>query len=223
MFSKLSILSLIFVAAVSVNGMSFDDYLMERELSSDMLDTREPVYAEIRESMEPTFAEIREALEFLGMDAREPAPAPHNHKKNQMHQPKKHNHKHTKVIVEKVIVEKQKPQQHNHNHQHNNNNGGNKVVLIKEAPVTKTITVNGAKHTVIQQVGGPTITLAPQGTVTVYRGKTYTVAKAKPTSINRLKTLGKKIKNSGQAPSAVSSMKVYTLLGALTAVGALFA
>jgi len=229
MFSKLSLLSLFFVAAVSVNGMSYDDFVMERELATEMYDAREPfepVYADIRETMdvpearEPTLAELREVLEMLAMEAREPMPAPHKHKHKQ--QPKKHVHKHNKhnkvVVVKQKIVQKPK---HNHKHKPANNN---KVVLVKQAPVTKTITVNGAKQTVIQQVGGPTITLAPQGTVTVYQGKTYTVAKAKPTSPvkNLLKKLGGK-KNAAQAVSASNSMKLYTFLGALAAVGALFA
>jgi len=236
MFSKLSVLSLLFVAAASVNAMSYDDYIMERELSAEMLDAREafePIY-EVREPMdfpevrEPNLAEIREALEFLAMEAREPTPAPNkkHHKqqpKHVVHKPNhahKHNHKHNKVVVVEKVV--QKPN-HNHKvvHQAANNN---KVVLIKEAPTTKTITVNGAKQTVIQQVGGPTITLAPQGTVTVYQGKTYTVAKPKATPANKLKNLknlGKK--NGAETASASGSMRLYTFLGAMTAVGALFA
>jgi len=232
MFSKLSLLSLFFIAAVSVNGMSYDDFIMERELAVEMLDAREPfepLYADIREAVdfpearEPSLSEIREVLELLALEAREPVPAPHKHKHKQ--QPKKkHAHKHNKH--NKVVVVKQKiVQKPNHNHKHKaSNNLNNKVVVVKQAPVTKTIMVNGAKQTIVQQAGGPTITLAPQGTVTVYQGKTYTVAKAKPTSpVNRLlKKLGGK-KNAAQAVSASGSMKVYALLGALTAVGALFA
>jgi len=240
MFSKLTLLSLFFVAAVSVNGMSYDDFVMERELATEMLDAREPfepVYADIREAIdfpearEPSLAEIREVLELLALEARAPVPAPHkhNHKHNHKQQPKKkHVHKHNThkkvVVVKHKLVQKPK---HNHKHKANknlNNGNNNKVVLVKQAPVTKTITVNGAKQTIVQQAGGPTITLAPQGTVTVFQGKTYTVAKAKPTSpINRLlKQLGAK-KNAAQAVSASGSMKVYAFLGALTAVGALFA
>jgi len=236
MFSKLSVLSLLFVAAASVNAMSYDDYIMERELSAEMLDAREafePIY-EVREPMdfpevrEPNLAEIREALEFLA--AREPSPVPN--KKHHKQQPKhvvhqqnhghKHNHKHNKVVVvEKVVVQKPNPN-HKVVPQAANNN---KVVLIKEAPTTKTITVNGAVQTVIQQVGGPTITLAPQGTVTVYQGKTYTVAKPKATPAsknkNNLKNLGKK--NGAQTTSVSGSMRLYTFLGGMAAVGALFA
>jgi len=241
MFSKLSVLSLLFVAAASVNAMSYDDYIMERELSAELLDAREafePLY-EVREPMdfpevrEPDLAEIREALEFLAMDAREPAPAPN--KKHHKHQPPKHvvhkhnnghkhNHKHNKVVVVEKVVHK--PAHHNHNHKvvHKVAPNNNKVVLVKQAPTTKTITVNGAKQTVIQQVGGPTITLAPQGTVTVYQGKTYTIAKPKATPVNKLKfnlkNLGKK--NGAQSVSA-GSVKLYTFLGAMAAVGALFA
>jgi hypothetical protein len=233
MFSKLSILSLIFVAAASVNALSYEDYLMERELSSDLLDIREPFdYVDTRnfEDYEArAFAEIREALEMMTVDAREPAPVPNDeHHKNHRHKhaAKKHNHKHNhktqKVIVEKVIVEKPE-HKHSHKHEHKHTNG--KIVLVKEAPATKTVTVNGAVQTVVHQVGGPTITLAPQGTVTVVQGHTYTIAKPKATPINvkvNLKTLGK-AKNDAQAATVASSMKLYALLGALTAVGALFA
>jgi len=241
MFSKLSLISLVFVAAVSVNGMSFDDYLMEREFSSDMLDVREPFsYLDARDSFyadldarEPFYddlearalAEIREAVESLDMEAREPepvpvpapAPVPH-HNKNHKERPKKHAHnKHTKVIVEKVVVEK-----HN-KHKHKK---GSKLVVVEKPAVTKTITANGSKQTIVEHAGGPTITLAPQGTVTVYQGVTYTIAKPKATSVNRLTLVKGKLagkKNDAQSVSAASSMKLYALLGALTAVGALFA
>jgi len=236
MFSKATILSLVFVAAASVNAMTYDDYLMERELSSDMLDVREPFdYIDIREPLYEDYearalAEIREALEIMDIDAREPAPVPEEHREKHKH--KKHHHKNQKVIVEKVIVEKPEHKlkhkhEHNHKHKykHNHKHTNGKLVLVKEAPATKTITVNGAVQTVVQQANGPTFTLAPKGVVTVVQGHTYTIVPPAATPVNvkvNLKTQGK-AKNDAQATSVASSMKLYALLGALTAVGALFA